>query len=849
MIALDPITLFDMGFGPRLVPVTVLGGKISGAGSLSEKVMGKAPGRLTPSGWVGVNVNDEKQRCHDYATAKLWKEGWGANAGFVVGDGYVVLDNDQGKEFSDVIRQTLFGIGVTVLRRFVFAPKHDRDAFFLRVLDFVGDGARVLNHDLTFRKGVQEGKLQLLAQSKQSVVSGTHRDTQGPYVWEHKVDSLEDIPALSEARFYEFWKEFADRLLELGWALAKGSLPGQVAVSPTPGTPAPATIAPSSAPLTVGKSPLTPTEDVVAEAKALLDLLPNRKLDDLDPAKTPLDFHLDDYGNWRDVAYMLAANLGPVAAGSPEAEAIWCDWSNTRPQPKQDPRNLWRSVIAQPDLRFSSIRLIQLAQEFGVLPRAVFPEIDPKDLGPSTTPVWDDLRERWAFFVPTGGFLDLVTGMIVPRHAFADDHRPLSAALAAELGQSKKKGRPVSDVATLFTSQPSRKRVTAVTYAPGEPKLLGTVFNRWNPTEIRPAPVTEAQVKPWLDHVEFIMGSAAERDRFVKWCAFVAQFPKLKPNWHYLVMSVQGVGKDTMVAPVKAAVGVHNAKEEGIYQLDDNFNDAFETKLLVIGETSQPKRDSYEVANRLKHATARPPEVIWINSKFKLRYSIPNRIAVILFSNDLNPLQLERNQRRIHVVNRRSLKPEPPAYYQQLWDWLGDQGGIELTAAYLLSLPLADADVKDFAGGVAPTSDAKDQLEQMNVHPALDVLEGLIEDGKNNIGPFTSLLAEVSQIVDQIEIRHGRKPPPQMVRAWLLDMEDSGRGARRLRRETVGNGCGAIAAKGVSARLWALTDKPPNGREWSDFSDAEILAMWQGKPMPRKAKVLQFPPPPEEELI
>jgi hypothetical protein len=83
--------LFDAGWGDRLVSVTPPGCQISPSSSLDPKHRGKAPGALGPAGWFGVDVNDPKFRCLDRATAKLWRDKWAANVGFVAGDGYVML--------------------------------------------------------------------------------------------------------------------------------------------------------------------------------------------------------------------------------------------------------------------------------------------------------------------------------------------------------------------------------------------------------------------------------------------------------------------------------------------------------------------------------------------------------------------------------------------------------------------------------------------------------------------------------------------------------------------------------------------------------------------------------------
>jgi hypothetical protein len=185
----NAIQLYDLGFGPRMVSVTPPDCVIAPTSKIRAKDRGKAPGYLTASGWTGCDVNDLKWRCHDYATAKLWEE-WDANVGFVVGDGYVVVDNDQGAEFSRILQRLM----PNSLRRFVADPKHERDAFLLRVVDFVGDPVEVANRELKFRNGVRTATVQILARGKQAVIAGIHPGTKSPYVWERELPEFNQIP-------------------------------------------------------------------------------------------------------------------------------------------------------------------------------------------------------------------------------------------------------------------------------------------------------------------------------------------------------------------------------------------------------------------------------------------------------------------------------------------------------------------------------------------------------------------------------------------------------------------------------------------------------------------------------
>lgn len=221
--AMSIVELFDAGFGPLLVSVTKPGGEISPSSRLHPKTMGKAPGRLTQAGWTGVDLNSQKFLCHDRATAELWTD-WGANAGFVVGDGYVALDNDVGEDLDrSMVAACMKVLGPTEqMRRFVRDPGHKRSLFLFRVLDFVGDPVAVPNRTLKFDRTGTKSEMQVLGQGKQFVLSGAHPGTGKPYVLNKRVTSLADIPKISPEQFEQIVEGAIAGMKTLGWALTSG---------------------------------------------------------------------------------------------------------------------------------------------------------------------------------------------------------------------------------------------------------------------------------------------------------------------------------------------------------------------------------------------------------------------------------------------------------------------------------------------------------------------------------------------------------------------------------------------------------------------------------------------------
>src|SRR6516165_9336709 len=106
-------------------------------------------------------------------------------------------------------------------------------------------------------------------------------------------------------------------------------------------------------------------------------------------------------------------------------------------------------------------------------------------------------------------------------------------------------------------------------WSPGQPMVIAnrliadggwierngvTCFNLYRPPIIKPGKATKAG--PWLDHVEKVFG--ADADHIVKWLAQRVQNPSNKINHALVLGGLQGIGKDTMLEPVKRAVGPWN---------------------------------------------------------------------------------------------------------------------------------------------------------------------------------------------------------------------------------------------------------------------------------------------------
>jgi hypothetical protein len=250
--------------------------------------------------------------------------------------------------------------------------------------------------------------------------------------------------------------------------------------------------------------------------------------------------------------------------------------------------------------------------------------------------------------------------------------------------------------------------VEQMTWAPGLPMIIAdrlisnggwierkgvACFNLYRPPTIELGNPDEAG--PWLDHVHKIYPNDA--DHIIKWCASRVQKPEVKIN-HALVLGSndQGIGKDTLLEPVKRAIGHWNFDEVSPQMVMGEFNGFLKNVILRINEARDlGDVNRYQFYDHMKAYTAAPPDVLRVNEKHLREYSVLNCVGVIITTNHkTDGIFLPAEDRRHYVAWSESTKEDFDAkYWTKLWRWY-DNGGDRHVAAYLMSLDISDFNPK-----------------------------------------------------------------------------------------------------------------------------------------------------------
>lgn len=250
------------------------------------------------------------------------------------------------------------------------------------------------------------------------------------------------------------------------------------------------------------------------------------------------------------------------------------------------------------------------------------------------------------------------------------------------------------------------RAVEQMTWAPGLPEVIQDrlvagggwieragcrTFNLYQPPAVLQGDAKEAG--PWLAHIERVF--PAEAEHIIRWLAHRVQRPGEKINHALMLGGGQGIGKDSILEPVKHAVGPWNFTEVSPPQLLGRFNGFVKSVILRMSEARDlGDVDRYGLYEHTKTLTAAPPDVLRVDEKNLREYSVMNVCGVIITSNHIDGVYLPPDDRR-HFVAWSELRKEDFSenYWRDLYRWYTD-GGLGHVAAYLASFDLSSFDPK-----------------------------------------------------------------------------------------------------------------------------------------------------------
>ncbi len=321
----------------------------------------------------------------------------------------------------------------------------------------------------------------------------------------------------------------------------------------------------------------------------------------------------------------------------------------------------------------------------------------------------------------------------------------------------------------------AHRPIEQMAWHPNEPQLIrnrvlqvsgwihhdgASVFNLYR----TPVPIAgdPALAAPWLDHVKRVYPDDAEH--IVQWLAHRIQRPGQKCNHALVLGGMQGIGKDTLLEPIKSGVGPWNWSDINPAQMLGRFNAWAKAVVVRVNEARDlGDVDRYSFYDHSKAYIAAPPDVIRVDEKHLREHYVANVMGLIITTNHSSDgLYLPADDRRHYVAWSPCSRDDfDQDYWQRIYGWF-EQNGAGHVVAYLRNLDLSGFDPKApprktpafwniVAAGEAPESgELRDVLEAMGNPEAL-TLDAVIRRARD---------AGSHDLADELSDRRNRRSIP-----------------------------------------------------------------------------------------
>ncbi len=314
------------------------------------------------------------------------------------------------------------------------------------------------------------------------------------------------------------------------------------------------------------------------------------------------------------------------------------------------------------------------------------------------------------------------------------------------------------------------RSVEQMTWAPGMDMLIKdrliadggwigrkgvTIFNLYLPPTIELGDKDKAGL--WIDHIKKIYPD--DYEDAISWFAYKVQRPGEKINHAVVLGGAPGIGKDTILEPVKRAIGPWNFKEISPQQVLGSFNGFLKSVVLRVNEARDlGDFDRFKFYDHTKSYIAAPPDVLRVNEKNLKEYYVLNCVGVIFTTNHkTDGLYLPADDRR-HYVMWSDAKPAEfsKEYWDKLWAWYGS-GGYGHVAAYLSTLDISSFNPK------APPPKTEAFWEIVNANRSTEDAE--LEDAIDAMGKENSKAITLLDILAHVGSNESFK-------LWLKDRKN-----------------------------------------------------------------------------
>lgn len=274
-------------------------------------------------------------------------------------------------------------------------------------------------------------------------------------------------------------------------------------------------------------------------------------------------------------------------------------------------------------------------------------------------------------------------------------------------GKLKKDGSSEYESASAWLDR--ERSVEQMTWWPGQPMVIPnrlvsdggwidqkgcSCFNLYRPPRPNVFDGNPMLADRWLQHIDQLYPDDVHH--IVRWLAQRVQQPAIKINHALVLGGKQGIGKDSLLEPIREAIGTWNFVDVSPPHLFGRFNPFVRSVILRLNEAHDlGDQDRFSFYEHSKIYTASPPNVLRCDEKNLREHSVLNCCGVVLTTNHkTGGIYLPADDRRHYVAWSDTEKDNfSDQYWNDLYRWY-EREGYRHVAAYLASLDISGFDPK-----------------------------------------------------------------------------------------------------------------------------------------------------------
>ena len=290
---------------------------------------------------------------------------------------------------------------------------------------------------------------------------------------------------------------------------------------------------------------------------------------------------------------------------------------------------------------------------------------------------------HWVFVQVSNEFYNTVTGMRLTAGAFDNTYgRELISEAHRDKGESF--AGKASQVALNLYRLPL---VYDYLYYPGADefmelgglKMVNTYNNHLVPSSAMTVSKADRDAIEVIEnHFKLLIKNDYERNMLLDFLAYNVQYPSERVHWAPVLQGVDGGGKSFIKALMASVMGTLNVGTATSGDLHEQYTKWAEGRKMVFFEEVKVKGvDKFEIVNKIKEYITNPS--VKIRRMQRDSYEIPNMTNYFIFTNYIDAIPYDKNDRRYFVLRTTFLTnshiakfmKEHPNYFNELFAVLG----------------------------------------------------------------------------------------------------------------------------------------------------------------------------------